>query len=58
MAETYPKVVEHPNGSRLIVNDLHEQDEATKQGYLRSIARNREFRETQATAKDGEVTES
>lgn len=48
MPESYPKVVEHPDGRRLTVNDLHEQDEATKQGFLRSIARNREHAEAQA----------
>ena len=58
MAETYPKVVEHPNGQRLIVHDLHEQDEATKKGFLRAIARNREYAEMKAAATDAEVTET
>jgi len=58
MAEDYPKVVEHPNGDRLTVQNLIEQDEATRKGYLRSIARNREFAATKAAAKAGEVTEN
>lgn len=46
-SEPFPKVVEHPDGRTLTVTTLQEQDRAAREGYLRSIARNREFKEAQ-----------
>ncbi len=51
-SEPYPKWVENKDGERVLVNSGKEQDEWTKKGYLRSIARNREYRESQEAKTD------
>lgn len=40
------------------VTTLHEQDAAARQGYLRRIARDREFREQQAAKADASQSAS
>lgn len=54
-SDPFPKIVENAAGDRLMVNTLHEQDAATKRGYFRSIARNREFAEQQEAEKKADV---
>lgn len=44
--EPYPKWVENKSGDRMLVHDGPEQDEWTKKGYLRRIARDREYFES------------
>lgn len=55
MPEPFPKVLENRAGERVTVHDFREQEAMTAQGYLRSLARNREYAEAQAAAKAAEA---
>lgn len=55
MPEPFPKVLENRAGERVTVHDFREQEAKTAEGYLRSLARNREYAEAQAAAKAAEA---
>lgn len=50
-SEPFPKIVEHRDGRTMTVHTLFEQDAATAQGFLRSLARKREHDESGRPSK-------